>query len=213
MRHCRQCRADAVGLIGQDQGASFDMAAIETMEVDYQAARHRRTEVREAIEREKGKVRQSRTVEVQLAPIQSTKRGLEPTVIDFPLLIAVATRGGGLINEHFGEAEEFLIYEASSQDVRLVGVRKTQRYCTGPTNCEKGEEVLASAVRALAGCAAVLCAKIGFEPWRALEAAGIVPNAEYVDLPIKQSVNAIYRELLRTGNYHRLGPRMAMASA
>lgn len=51
MRHCRQCRADAVGLLGQDRGAEFDRATIDTVEVDYQAARRRRAEVREAIER------------------------------------------------------------------------------------------------------------------------------------------------------------------
>ena len=29
MRHCRQCRADAVGLLGEDRGAEFTMDKIE----------------------------------------------------------------------------------------------------------------------------------------------------------------------------------------
>jgi MoaA/NifB/PqqE/SkfB family radical SAM enzyme len=29
MRHCRQCRADAVGLLGEDRGQEFTMDKIE----------------------------------------------------------------------------------------------------------------------------------------------------------------------------------------
>lgn len=213
MRHCRQCRADAVGLLGQDRGAEFDMATIETMEVDYQAARRRRAEVRKAIERKQLADRQNSGMEVQLSPWRSKKPPQTPAIAALPLLIAVATRGEGLINGHFGEASEFLIYEVSSQGVRLIGVRKTERYCAGPANCAQREEILSRAVRALEGCTAVLCTKIGFEPWRALEAAGIVPNVEQVDLPIEQGVEAVYRELLRTGDDQRLDPTAAMASA
>ena len=40
--------------------------------------------------------------------------------------MAVATRGGGVINEHFGHASEFLIYEASSRGLLLsVTARST----------------------------------------------------------------------------------------
>ena len=38
MRHCRQCRADAVGLLGEDRGDEFTMDKIEDMEIDYAAA-------------------------------------------------------------------------------------------------------------------------------------------------------------------------------
>lgn len=31
MRHCRQCRADAVGLLGEDRGAEFALAEVEAM--------------------------------------------------------------------------------------------------------------------------------------------------------------------------------------
>ena len=34
MRHCRQCRADAVGLLGEDRGAEFTLDKIEAMEMD-----------------------------------------------------------------------------------------------------------------------------------------------------------------------------------
>jgi nitrogen fixation protein NifB len=35
MRHCRQCRADAVGLLGEDRSAEFTTDKIMAMEVNY----------------------------------------------------------------------------------------------------------------------------------------------------------------------------------
>jgi nitrogen fixation protein NifB len=37
MRHCRQCRADAVGLLGEDRSAEFTTDKIDAMEVVYDA--------------------------------------------------------------------------------------------------------------------------------------------------------------------------------
>jgi nitrogen fixation protein NifB len=49
MRHCRQCRADAVGLLGEDRGDEFSMDKIDVMEIDYEAAMVRRKEVHDEI--------------------------------------------------------------------------------------------------------------------------------------------------------------------
>jgi nitrogen fixation protein NifB len=46
MRHCRQCRADAVGLLGEDRGDEFTMDKIDAMEIDYEAAMAVRAEFR-----------------------------------------------------------------------------------------------------------------------------------------------------------------------
>ena len=35
MRHCRQCRADAVGLLGEDRSAEFTTEKIMHMDVNY----------------------------------------------------------------------------------------------------------------------------------------------------------------------------------
>ena len=42
MRHCRQCRADAVGMLGEDRGDEFTMDKIESMEIDYATAMEKR---------------------------------------------------------------------------------------------------------------------------------------------------------------------------
>ena len=75
--------------------------------------------------------------------------------------MAVATSGGGVINQHFGHAKEFLIYEASMTDVRFIGHRKVDLYCTGGDTCGDAETTLQKIIRTLEGCEAVLCAKIG----------------------------------------------------
>ena len=50
MRHCRQCRADAVGMLGEDRGEEFTLDKIESMEIDYAKAMEERARVHATIE-------------------------------------------------------------------------------------------------------------------------------------------------------------------
>ncbi len=193
MRHCRQCRADAVGLLGEDRGSEFTLDKIEDMDIDYQAAMVKRAKVHAAIEEE-------------LAAKEAAKAGSELVSLEMPagksyrpVLMAIATTGGGLINQHFGHAKEFLVYEASAEGVRFIGHRKTDLYCEGGDTCGDGESVLAKTIRALEGCEAVLCSKIGYEPWGMLEESGIQPNGEHAMEPIEEAVLAVYKEMIESG--------------
>jgi nitrogen fixation protein NifB len=194
MRHCRQCRADAVGLLGEDRGDEFTLEKIVSMEIDYAKAMEERRQVHAAIEANRAAQRK-RTGEsfVSIASLKRPKRETRP------VLMAVATTGGGLINQHFGHAREFLIYEATSQDVRFVGHRKVDLYCSGGDTCGDAETALQKTIRTLSGCEAVLCSKIGYEPWGMLEEAGIAPNGEHAMEPIEEAVAAVYRELAEQG--------------
>ena len=60
-----------------------------------------------------------------------------------PVLMAVATKGQGVVNEHFGHAKEFLVYEASPSGIRFIGHRKAEQYCSGDDTCGEGESTLA----------------------------------------------------------------------
>lgn len=113
--------------------------------------------------------------------------------------MAVATSGGGLVNQHFGHAREFLVYEASPVGVRFIGHRKVEQYCVGNDSCGDKDSALSGSIRALKGCEAVLCSKIGFEPWGELEAAGIQPNGEHAMEPIEEAVLAVYQEMIANG--------------
>ena len=123
----------------------------------------------------------------------------EAGAVPIPVMMAVATSGGGLINQHFGHAREFLVYEASADGVRFIGHRKVDQYCVGNDTCGEKESALSGSIRALKGCEAVLCSKIGFEPWGDLEAAGIQPNGEHAMEPIEEAVLAVYQEMIATG--------------
>jgi len=199
MRHCRQCRADAVGLLGEDRGEEFTMDKIESLEIDYAKAMEDRRQVHAAIEANREAQRKkSGEAFVSLAQLKGPS-----TRETRPVLMAVATEGHGLINQHFGHAREFLIYEASATDVRFIGHRKVDLYCSGGDTCGDAETALQKTIRTLEGCEAVLCSKIGYEPWGMLEEAGIMPNGEHAMEPIEDAVAAVYREMAEEG---RLDP-------
>ncbi|MEM0911789.1 MAG: nitrogenase cofactor biosynthesis protein NifB, partial [Pseudomonadota bacterium] len=192
MRHCRQCRADAVGLLGEDRGEEFTMDKIEEMEIDYDAAMEKRAVIHEGII-------EALNEKHAKAAVSSENAAPAPDKIYRPVLMAVATSGGGIINQHFGHATEFLVYEASSNGVRFIGHRKVDQYCIGNDTCGEKESALAGSIRSLKGCEAVLCSKIGFEPWGLLEEAGIKPNGEYAMEPIEEAVLSLYNEMIASG--------------
>jgi nitrogen fixation protein NifB len=200
MRHCRQCRADAVGLLGEDRGEEFTLDKIETMEIDYQAAMEKRKVIHQAIEAEMNSKRAAKAE-------SSAKHAEEERLTTRPVLMAVATSGQGVINQHFGHAKEFLIYEASPDGVRFISHRKTELYCSGDETCGDGESVLQRTIRTLEGCETVLCSKIGFEPWEMLEAAGIMPNGEHAMEPIEDAVLAVYKEMAAAGKLDEMPVR------
>lgn len=159
------------------------------MDIDYESAMARRKVVHEEII---GKLEARRKSPVPPKPAASGDPGR-------PVLMAVATSGGGVINQHFGHAREFLVYEATAAGVRFIGHRKTNLYCRGGDSCGEEGSVLDETIAALAGCEVVLCAKIGYEPWSQLEAAGIQPNSEHAMEPIEDAVAAVWREMLAAG--------------
>ncbi len=147
MRHCRQCRADAVGLLGEDRSSEFTKAQVLAAKPQV-------------------------PVELDAATGAERKDGRKT-------YIAVASKGGGLVNQHFGHATDFMIYEASPGGVRFVEVRNVERYCEGPGACGEVEDRLDKIVQMLSDCRAVLCSRIGTEPAAALSRAGIDPILKY----------------------------------
>lgn len=204
MRHCRQCRADAVGLLGEDRGDEFTMDKIEEMDIDYASAMEKRKVIHTAIQAE---MDEKRANKAELEHISQPLTKLQTR----PARLAVATSGQGVINVHFGHATEFLIYEASPEGVRFLSHRKVDQYCEGDVSCGDGESVLARTIRSLEGCEAVLCSKIGFEPWEMLEDAGITPNGEHAMEDIEEAIAAVYRELAESGKLNE--PQQQTATA
>jgi nitrogen fixation protein NifB len=197
MRHCRQCRADAVGLLGEDRGDEFTLDKIEDMEIDYEAAMVVRAELRTKITAELD----AKRAKAHAAPapqVITLHKRVDDKPIGRPVLMAVAAKGA-LINVHFGHAKEFMVYEATAKGAKFVGHRRADAYCSGDETCGDGESVLDKTIKALEDCEVVLCSKIGIEPWGSLEAAGIQPNGEHAMEPIEKAVMAVWHEMLAAG--------------
>lgn len=157
MRHCRQCRADAVGLLGEDRSQEFTKDKFMAMAPEYDLAQ--RQEVHAGIEKFREELKAAKQ-QVVATPVKNSPK----------ILVAVATKGGGLVNQHFGHAKEFQVYEVMQGEVRFIGHRKIDHYCQGGY----GETAtLENIIEAIADCKAVFVAKIGDCPKEKLHAAGI----------------------------------------
>jgi nitrogen fixation protein NifB len=182
MRHCRQCRADAVGLLGEDRSAEFATDKIMAMDVNYDL------DTRRAYQE---KVEQERVAKV--AARQEELSTLAGEKSDIKLLVAVATKGSGLINEHFGHAKEFQVYELSTAGAKFVGHRRVDLYCQGGHGEEGGLETI---IRAINDCHAVFVAKIGGCPKSDLLKAGIEPVDRFAHEFIEKSAIAWFKSYL-----------------
>jgi nitrogen fixation protein NifB len=168
MRHCRQCRADAVGLLGEDRSEEFTLDKIEEMEVVYDLDKRRAYQADVEAQRQA----QHEAKQDALSTVQAEAADCP----DIKVLVAVATKGGGRVNEHFGHVTEFQIFEVSAGEALFVGHRRVDQYCQGGFG---DDEQLPSVVRAINDCHAVLVAKIGACPKDELSSAGIEPIEQY----------------------------------
>jgi predicted Fe-Mo cluster-binding NifX family protein len=91
------------------------------------------------------------------------------------MLIAVASKDGKEINQHFGHAERFLIYEVSDGTARMVAEKAVERYCSFDPEHPLRMHILKGIAEALAGCRAVVTAQMGEHPKQELERLGIEP--------------------------------------
>jgi nitrogen fixation protein NifB len=182
MRHCRQCRADAVGLLGEDRSAEFTTEKIMEMDVKYDSAS--RQAYQEKVEQER---------QEKVAAKQEELARLAGEHSDIQVLVAVATKGSGRINEHFGHAKEFQIYELSTAGAKFVGHRRVDLYCQGGFG---EEDSLDTIIRAINDCVAVFVAKIGGCPKDTLKAAGIEPVDNYAHEFIEQAAIAYFKGYL-----------------
>ncbi|KYK43844.1 nitrogenase cofactor biosynthesis protein NifB [Bradyrhizobium liaoningense] len=182
MRHCRQCRADAVGLLGEDRSAEFTNDQIMKMDVQYDL------EMRKAFQEG---VDHARAAKVAAAQKEGEEFAREMSAIT--LLVAVATKGSGLINEHFGHAKEFQVYELSTFGVKFVGHRRVDVYCHGSCG---DEDRLSPILRGIHDCHAVFVAKIGGCPKSNLIKAGIEPVDQYAHEFIEKAAIAWFRSYL-----------------
>jgi len=86
--------------------------------------------------------------------------------------IAFASADRKTVDQHFGAAEAFVIYELSADDARLVEAVEFQ---DSDTSMDGHEGKLAGKIALLDGCAAVYCNAVGASAIKQLMAAGVQP--------------------------------------
>ena len=90
--------------------------------------------------------------------------------MDFPVKVAVATKEGKAVSEHFGHATRFAIYEVTPESVCLLEEREVSHCCLGGEGDARAMPGILAAIR---DCRAVLVAKIGDGATEKLHAVGV----------------------------------------
>ena len=158
MKHCQQCRADAIGMLKEDRSAEFNIEDINPKAADYTQTMEERCRFQSAV----------------------VSKGASETQAS--LVVAVASKNNEQIDLHFGHADCFKLYLLTENEQHFIGERRITRYCTGDNNeqtATSNDNNLASTVRALNGVDIVLCCRIGTPPTEALEEADIKPVTDY----------------------------------
>ncbi len=108
-----------------------------------------------------------------------------------PIRIAVASSDGTTVDQHFGQAESFYVYDVSAAGAVEVARREVAK------NALPNEGVRETIIRMLADCKLLLAEKIGTGPRPMLAKAGIEPIDQYAQKPVQPSLAAVYAS--RTG--------------
>jgi nitrogen fixation protein NifB len=171
MKHCQQCRADAVGMLEEDRSAEFNIKDIDQEPEDYTQTMAGRCRFQSAV----------------------VSKGASET--EASLVVAIATKNNEQVDLHFGHADCFKLYLVTKNGHHFIGERRLTRYCTGD-NHEQSEIVnetnLDATVKALHGVDLVLCCRIGTPPSEALEKANIKPIVNYAYQSINSSLADIF---------------------
>jgi len=126
MYHCKQCRADAVGTLGND--------------------------------------------------ISQTSKGSQSSSSDDikPIRFAVASKSGLNVDQHFGHATEFYIYDFTNGDATFIEKRKIPKFCTGIDDCEESHaDKIDYIIKTIEDCSGVLALRIGDVPKQKLQKKNI----------------------------------------
>ena len=87
--------------------------------------------------------------------------------------IAVATKSGTKVDQHFGHAERFLVYDCKGGEPKLVREETVEKYCSYDPDHVFRKPQFQAITDALSDCRVVVTAQIGEYPLQELEKAGL----------------------------------------
>jgi len=100
--------------------------------------------------------------------------------------VAVATKSGKVIDEHFGHAKDFKIYEIENMQCVYLESRNVDNYCQGGYSDDSAMPKILDTIQ---DCAAVFVARIGEGPAEKLSKRGIEAVADYPWSEIEDAIH------------------------
>jgi MoaA/NifB/PqqE/SkfB family radical SAM enzyme len=139
-----------------------------------------------------GKLTQDRSLEFKdFAASTATEK------MSSSIRVAVASKEGKIIDQHFGHVENFYIYEYSrsgdDESVKFIEKREIAKYCSGEESCEDKGDIMQQIKDTVNDCKAILCVRIGFAPKNALKRDGIssIEMYDLIEDGVKKAVNKL----------------------
>jgi predicted Fe-Mo cluster-binding NifX family protein len=179
MYHCRQCRADAVGTLDQDLSRTLTagaagVAACAAASASGPGGTAEACAAASAVT--KGCAASgpgAACAEEAASAVAGGRAALSPAPEEPALRFAVASGGGYVVDQHFGHATGFYVYECQEGQVSLLERRDIPQYCFGPDGCRDHEELFAVIGGIIQDCAGVIVMRIGEAPRLKLAGQGI----------------------------------------
>jgi nitrogenase cofactor biosynthesis protein NifB len=159
MYHCRQCRADAIGTLDNDISIEFNACHKEEPIAEDNNINEKSTE---------GKI-----------DINSTEITDGVVGNSAGIQVAVATKSGMIVDQHFGHATEFYIYEYTNGNAVFKEKRPVGQYCKGPDDCGESDNRMDQIISTISDCNVVVAMRIGDVPKQKLRDKGILTFITY----------------------------------
>jgi len=154
MRHCKQCRADAIGMLGDDQSQKFQ---------------------------NKETALKSNDRNTQLTKLQMLNKNIK-------VRFAATSSNQTFIDQHFGSADRFHIYETDGKKVEFIETRSISTYCEGENNCSDKKDKIELLVEAVKDCSAVVCVRCGYNPKKVLNQHNIYIIEDFAFKSVKEAL-------------------------
>lgn len=111
------------------------------------------------------------------------------------LRFAAVSKGGMLVDQHFGHATDLYIYDYLNNEVQFKEKRTIGKYCTDAEDCGENEDKIGQILHELDDCDGVITMRIGEGPSQRLEKKGIRVFSTYNR--IEDAVKIAAQELLK----------------
>ena len=106
-------------------------------------------------------------------------------MLSLPVKLAVASKEGVSISEHFGHAKRFWIYNVDKDKCEFLEQRDVEHYCLGGSS---SKTAMAQILETINDCYAVFVAKIGDGPTEKLNKIGVQSVSFYAHEEIEESL-------------------------